>query len=297
MIIRRDLNIAVTAGLLGERGVKSMRIVTLMENTAVSGEFVSSHGLSFYIETRGHRILFDMGQDGGFLENAKKLGVDIGSVDLAVLSHGHYDHGGGIAAFLEANSRAEIHIQKKALGEFYAHDTDGSSRYIGLPKQWMENPRVVTHTGDYKLDAGIQIFAGVTGRECYSPANDRLFFSMNGRHIPDLFMHEQNLLLKEGDRMVLFAGCAHNGMVNIVKKAETFAPSGIQYVIGGMHLMKAYPQQEKQKMFCKSMADKLKEHPCQYYTCHCTSVESYEMLREEMGSQINYLSAGSILEI
>lgn len=274
-----------------------MRIVTLMENTAVSEEFVCSHGLSLYIETRGHRILFDMGPDGGFLQNAGKLGVDVGSVDLAILSHGHYDHGGGIDAFLEANSTAEIHIQKKALGEFYAHDPDGVNRYIGLPPKWKDNPRVITHTGDYKLDGGIRIFAGVTGRECYSPANDLLFSSMNGHHIPDLFMHEQNLLLKEGDKIVLVAGCAHNGMVNILKKAETFAPTGIDYVVGGMHLMKAYPEKERQKMFCTGMAKKLQEHSCKYYTCHCTSVEAYEMLREEMGSQIHYLSAGSILEI
>lgn len=280
-----------------ERGVSRMRIVTLMENTAVSDEYVCSHGLSLYIETRGHKILFDMGQDGGFLKNAQKLGVDIGSVDAAILSHGHYDHGGGISAFLEANTQAPIHIQKKALGEFYAHDPDGSNRYIGLSPEWKENPRVIAHTGDYKLDAGIQIFAGVTGRECYSPANDRLFASMNGHHIPDLFMHEQNLLLKEGSRIILIAGCAHNGMVNILKKAETFAPSGIDYAIGGMHLMKAYSDSEKQKMFCTGMAKKLKEHSCQYYTCHCTGTESYEMLRREMGTQIHYLSAGSILEI
>lgn len=274
-----------------------MRIVTLMENTAVSQELVCSHGLSLYIETRGHRILFDMGPDEGFVKNAEKLGVDIKSVDIAILSHGHYDHGGGIAAFLEANSRAEIHIQKKALGEFYAHDPDGSIRYIGLPPQWKDNPRVIAHTGDYKLDAGLRVFAGVTGRECYSPANDSLFAAMNGRHIPDLFMHEQNLLLKEGEKIVLIAGCAHNGMVNILKKAETFTSSGIDYVLGGMHLMESYQEQEKRRMFCTGMAKKLQEYPCKYYTCHCTGLEAYEMLRQEMGSQIHYLSGGSILEI
>lgn len=274
-----------------------MRIVTLMENTAASPEFVCSHGLSLYIETKNHKILFDMGQDGGFLINAGKLGIDIGKVDTAILSHGHYDHGGGLAAFLEANDKAQIHIQKKALGEFYAHDPDGVNRYIGLPPQWQDNPRIICHTGDYKLDAETQIFAGVTGRECYSPANDTLFASMNGHHIQDLFMHEQNLLLREGDRVVLFAGCAHNGIVNILKKAESFVPAGVDAVVGGMHLMHAYEDKGRQREFSRNLASRLLEKRCRYYTCHCTGVEEYKLLHEEMGSRIAYLSAGSEIEI
>ncbi len=273
-----------------------MRIVTLMENTAVSEEFLSSHGLSFYIETKNHKILFDMGQDGKFLKNAEKLGIDVSAIDLAILSHGHYDHGGGLEAFLEVNQKASIHIQKKALGEFYAKDPD-KLRYIGLSDTWKNHPRVVCHTGDYKLDAGLLVFAGVTGRECYSPANDRLLVSMNGHLMQDLFMHEQNLLIKEGNKMVLIAGCAHNGIVNILKKAESLSPSGVDVVLGGMHLMHAYPEEEKQREFCHTMAEKLKEHKSIYYTGHCTSVEAYEMLQKELGSQMNYLAAGSVLEL
>ena len=268
-----------------------------MENTAVSPELSNSHGLSFYIETKNQTILFDMGPDGTFLENAQKLGVDVSKVDLAILSHGHYDHGGGLKAFLDANSTALVHMQKKAFGEFYAHDLDGVNRYIGLPQEWKDETRLVFHAGDYKLDAGLQVFAGVTGRECYSPANDLLYVSMNGRHIPDLFMHEQNLLIKEGDKMVLVAGCAHNGIVNILKKADAYAPRGIDYVISGMHLMDAYPEKEKRQMLCRNVAERLRQRSSRYYTCHCTSLEGYEMLRGEMGEQIRYLSAGSVLEI
>lgn len=280
-----------------ERGECTMRIVTLMENTAVSDEYKASHGLSFYIETKNHKILFDMGPDAGFLENAEKAGVDIRNVDIAVLSHGHYDHGGGISAFLEANKKARIHMQKKAFGEFYAHDPDGTVRYIGLDQELKHNPRIEFHTGDYKIDSGIQVFAGVTGRECYSPANDRLFQDMNGHHIQDLFMHEQNLLLKEGEKIVLIAGCAHNGIVNIIKKAEMFVPSGIDYVIGGMHLKNAYSDKEQQKVFCSELAQRLLEKKCKYYTCHCTGEEAYEFLKNDMQERISYLSSGSILDL
>lgn len=274
-----------------------MKIYTLMENTAVSDEFVCSHGLSLYIETKNHKILFDMGQNGDFVKNAKVLGIDLSKVDTAILSHGHYDHGGGLEGFLEVNKKAQIHIQKKALGEFYAHDPDGMQRYIGLSPLWKDNPRVVSHIGDYKLDAELQIFAGVTGRECYSPANDRLYASMNGRHIPDLFMHEQNLLIREENKVVLFAGCAHNGLVNILKKAESFVPSGVDYVIGGMHLKNAFEKDEELKAFSKTLAARLLERRSRYYTCHCTGLEAYKALRGEMGERIGYLSAGQVLEI
>lgn len=274
-----------------------MRIVTLMEDTAVSPEFVSGHGLSFYIETKNHKILFDMGPDGMFLENARMLGVDLSKVDIAVLSHGHYDHGGGIAAFLEVNKTASVHMQKKAFGEFYSRSADETCRYIGLPKELQDNSRIVYHTGDYKLNADLQVFAGVTGRECYSPANDRLLVSMAGRYIQDLFMHEQNLLIREGDKIVLVAGCAHNGMVNILNKAESFASGYVDYVIGGMHLVRAYPEEEKCRMLAQKMAARLSGHAAKYYTCHCTGLLAYETLHEEMGDKIEYLAAGSVLEI
>lgn len=117
-----------------------MKIYTLMENTAASEEFVASHGLSFYIETKNHRILFDMGPDGRFLENADRLGVDISKVDLAILSHGHYDHGGGLAAFLEANSTALVHIQKKPSANFLPTMGTEHSGISDFRKDWKEIP-------------------------------------------------------------------------------------------------------------------------------------------------------------
>lgn len=99
-----------------------VKVVTLLENAACREGLASAHGLSLYLETPRHRILFDMGPDGAFAENAAALGVDLKSVDLAVLSHGHYDHGGGLAAFCRCNDTARIYIRRDAFGEFLSAD-------------------------------------------------------------------------------------------------------------------------------------------------------------------------------
>ena len=91
-----------------------MRITALAENTSVSEKFGAEHGLSLYIETEKYNILFDMGQTELFSENAEKLGIDLSMADIAVLSHGHYDHGGGLKKFLSINDKATVYINRYA---------------------------------------------------------------------------------------------------------------------------------------------------------------------------------------
>ena len=87
-----------------------MKLCILMENTAFEERFRAEHGLSLLLQTETHKILFDMGQTDSFTENARMLGIELSQVDLAVLSHGHYDHSGGIKRFLELNKKAPVYI-------------------------------------------------------------------------------------------------------------------------------------------------------------------------------------------
>ena len=91
-----------------------MRIVNLIENTPGAEGCVPAHGLAFYVETDGHRILVDAGPSDEMLHNAERLGVDLRTVDVAILSHGHYDHSGGLLAFAELNPTAAIYMQRSA---------------------------------------------------------------------------------------------------------------------------------------------------------------------------------------
>ena len=96
-----------------------MKITALVENTTNNPALGTQHGLSFYIEANGRKILFDMGEDDLFLRNAEKLGIDISAVDLAIISHGHSDHGGGLGAFLSHNENAPVYLNRRAFGHYY----------------------------------------------------------------------------------------------------------------------------------------------------------------------------------
>ena len=90
-----------------------MRIVSLIDNISERNDIASEHGLSFYIETANHKILFDLGASTLFSKNAKTLGIDLALVDTVIISHGHYDHGGGLKHFMTINQKAKIYIKKE----------------------------------------------------------------------------------------------------------------------------------------------------------------------------------------
>ena len=133
-----------------------MRIVNLIENTEGKPGCVYEHGLSFYIETDDHKLLLDLGQTGNSLQNAQSLGIDLTAADTVVLSHGHYDHSGGIVPFVGINDKAVIYMQKSAAGEYYADDgyaADGDRyRYIGIDKDILKLPQVMLLQGDHVID-------------------------------------------------------------------------------------------------------------------------------------------------
>ena len=154
-----------------------VKVVTLLENAACREGLASAHGLSLYLETPRHRILFDMGPDGAFVENAAALGVDLKTVDLAVLSHGHYDHGGGLAAFCRCNDTARIYIRRDAFGEFLSADPGQEPHYIGLPEDLeLFRERFVLTGPETKIDEELTLFACWSARRrAYSPTR----FPMN----------------------------------------------------------------------------------------------------------------------
>jgi len=147
-----------------------MKIITLMENTQKDDSILAEHGLSLYIETKNHKLLSDCGCTDAFIKNASVLGVDLSAVDSVFLSHGHYDHSGGILPFTKINSNASLYMQKKALLPYY-HKTETEERYIGINPAIGDLPQLRLLNGDVIIDDELSIFGNVIGRELWPKGN------------------------------------------------------------------------------------------------------------------------------
>ncbi len=272
-----------------------MRIINLVENEPGGSGCEAAHGLSFYVETENHKLLFDSSPSDIVIRNAKTLSVDLTAVDTVILSHGHYDHSGGILPFVELNSRAKIYMQQNAGGEYYAFDGEEKGfRYIGIDKKILLLPQVQLLKGDTKIDDELQIFT-VDHRAYPLPStNKRLRDLCDGQYIQDEFHHEQNLLLTADGKKILFCGCAHNGILNVMETLERkFGPPSLpDLVIGGFHLMKRTEFSEADTAEVTEIANRLRAYKAHFATCHCTGLPVFNQMKEIMGDQLSYVRSG-----
>ncbi len=273
-----------------------MLIKTLVENTAISKDFGSEHGLSLYIETKKHKILFDVGASELFLQNAKKLDVNIADVDFLVISHGHYDHGGGLKTFLKENTKAEVFLHRLAFGKHYAIRKNEELDFIGLDEDLKQNKQIVLTSDHFFINSGIQVFSNIAQREPCPKSNSGLLKEHKGQTIDDTFAHEQNLVIEEDGKTLLITGCAHNGIINILEHFHSVNGRMPNYVIGGFHLSSRSRSNEDSEMIDR-IGKYLLGTKAKFYTCHCTGIEPYKSLKAVMGDSIDYLSAGSEIVI
>ncbi len=266
-----------------------MIIKVLEEDTAKSDDLQAEHGLSLYIETKNHKIIYDCGETDAFIKNAEKMGVDIKKVDTLILSHGHYDHGGGIPYFLKKNKTSQVYINKNSFGNFF--NADG--KYIGLDKDMMNCSRIIYVEDTLKIDSELYLFSANNYERSYNSDNYGLKKVVNGKSENDDFLHEQYLIVKEGKKNVLFSGCSHKGILNILDWAKPF---NISAFVGGFHFFKI-DMNDEGKSELDRMACELDKYKIKFYTGHCTGQEQYKYLKNKLPFKLRYISTGTTIDI
>lgn len=267
-----------------------MKIIILMEDTCGDPSCRYEHGLSVYVETNHHKILVDTGATDALIQNAKKLNVKLTDVDTVILSHGHYDHAGGIPAFHALNPKAEIYMQRSACGDYYHGE-----RYIGIDQSIAGYDSVRMLDGDYRIDEELFLFANITGRKYFAKSNLLLSKKIDGQKVQDQFEHEQCLVISQDQENTLISGCAHNGILNILNRYKDFYKKPPKVVVSGFHMMKKgeYDDEEKQiicetaKQLCtKEWADTI------FYTGHCTGEQAYAWMKPYLEDRLRKIHSG-----
>ena len=260
-----------------------MKITTLIENTAISPALTAEHGLSLFVETDRTRFLFDAGQSGAFADNAERLGVDLKRADFAVLSHGHYDHGGGMGKFLERNRRANIYVNQNAFERY----CNGTEKYIGLDRQLRESRRLVLTGDEHTIAPGLTL-STCNGLPRPVPTDPFGLTEQVGQFfLPDDFRHEHYLLVRENGKRILFSGCSHKGILNIL---HWFRPD---VLVGGFHFKKLPPDAQQLRTLGEAMA----KYDTVFYTGHCTGEAQFEVLKTILGDRLHAISTGTVIKI
>lgn len=273
-----------------------MKIVTLIDNSCSANNLQTEHGLSFYIETEKHKIIFDTGQSDAFLTNAKMLGVDIELVDSVIISHAHYDHLGGLIPFLKINHSAKIFLKKEIFDSQYFSVRKNTLKNIGFSEELKKyENRFVYVSNTTQLDELI-IISHIEKHYPMPRGNNLLFKTTDNKLIADNFDHELIFVIEENNALCIFSGCAHSGILNIINTVKNnFSDKKIKQVIGGFHLMAenefVKTESEDELINLAKEIDQLSAD-IHFYTGHCTSHKAIRTLKKVFDERLNTFSTG-----
>lgn len=244
---------------------REARITVLVDNTASGSGLLGEHGIAFWIDLGSFRALFDTGQGLVLLANAYKLGVPLYEADAIALSHGHYDHTGGMAEALKTNRRVTVYAHSAALAPKYARKRDGTVREIGMPNPAEQAIRSLRNRLVY-TDQPTQIADRVTVTGPIPRLTDfedtgGSFFLDPACTRPDPLEDDQSLFFDTPEGTVVLLGCAHSGVINTLGYIRQLTGGRpVRMIIGGMHLGDASPEriertlEELRRMRVRQMA-------------------------------------------
>ncbi len=256
----------------------NLKITVLSEERADRSGLVAEHGWAVWIETDNKRILFDVGQRNEMLLNANHLGIDICECDEIVLSHGHYDHSGGLESVWSMVPNKMVYAHPVSLAEKYARNDDGTSRYNGMPQSTRDllndNPdRLIATSKPTALGSGLFVTGEIPRVTEFEDAGGAYFIDPHCLY-PDPIVDDQALFFESIHGIVVILGCAHAGVINTVKYIRKLTGGkNIHAVIGGMHLFRASEKRIRSTM--QAMRD---YNLSLLGTAHCTgTAATYRM--------------------
>ena len=258
-----------------------MKATVLADNIG-SENLPGEWGLSIYIEAAELNILLDCGASSLYRQNAESLGLEIAAVDLAVLSHAHYDHADGMADFFQHNQKAKFYLQSAAAENCYKIE-EGEYKYIGMPANILKDfaPRIQQVNGPFQLAEGVWLLPHTTPGLAEAGRQANMFQLCNDEWQPDDFAHEQSLVFERPEGLVVFNSCSHGGVLNIIHEAEEQLSRPVRQMIGGFHLYQQTPQQ------VQALAEQLRQAGLTgIHTGHCTGDEAFAILQQELGPAV-----------
>lgn len=276
-----------------------MKITVLVENTGPS-EFKIEHGLSLYIEFNDKKYLLDAGPSDSFFKNAHALSIDLGRVDKAVLSHGHYDHGDGFMVFLNQYKDKVVYGAKNIFDDYYS-GSGGSVHYIGLSSKLkqMKN-RFNTISKDTKIDEKIYLILDDVSNTKEIGVQKKLYKKVDDVLRPDNFDHELSLVFDTPKGLVICNSCSHAGLESIVDNIKKRLNKPVYAYVGGLH-MKSTKNHIETSSFTEEQIQNLcifiKKNIQYVLTGHCTGNVSYDLLKKYLKDRIDFLTTGKTIEI